>query len=124
MKENYQAVFDAIENVLNSQLHPNITGAAFRLLLSVNQQCKLWRQKCSEPVPVPLEPHKKLWSRLIDNTLNQYVSMKNQPVPVTHALLEALSHIEPDIFDLLGKGVTFLSFRRLIIDTQTISYFQ
>ena len=56
---------------------------------------------------MPLEPHTKLWSRLIDNTLNQYVSMKNQPVPVTHALLEALSHIEPDIFDLLGKGIKF-----------------
>lgn len=104
MKAHHGPVFEVIQNVLNSQLHPGVVAAGFRLLLCINQQCKLWRQRQAEPLPVPLDKHTKLWAFLIDKTLQRYIDSLNQPVAVTHALLEALSHIEPDIFDNLGQS--------------------
>jgi hypothetical protein len=80
-----------------------VISAAFRLLQTINSQSKQWRLTTnadpSEDSPVPIRAFKDLWTYLIDNVLPRYLYVTNQQtITLIEPALEAVSHIEPEVF--------------------------
>ena len=70
-------------------------SAGYRVLLTINQQCKLWRTKYeTDSVPINTANHVALWKMLIDRNLPNYFNLKeSQPVIVINAALEAIRNV-------------------------------
>ena len=69
--------------------------AGYRVLLTINQQCKLWRTKYeTDSVPINTANHVALWKMLIDRNLPNYFTLKeSQPVIVINSALEAIRNV-------------------------------
>ena len=74
--------------------------AGYRVLLTINQQCKLWRTKYeTDSVPINTANHVALWKMLIDRNLPNYFTLKeSQPVIVINSALEAIRNVFEFLF--------------------------
>ena len=82
--------------------------AGYRVLLTINQQCKLWRTKHeTDSVPINTANHVALWKMLIDRNLPNYFILKeSQPVIVINSALEAIRNVFEFVITFILDGVT------------------
>ena len=103
LEHHHQRVLDIVKIVLNSEMAQPIIAASFRLLQTINSQSKQWRLNTNanpeDDSPVPIRAFKGLWTFLIDNVLARYLFVANQQtIGLIEPALEAVSHIEPEVF--------------------------